>query len=112
MRSDSAKIAGTIMGSPSSCTDRRMLTRSDRQNQSGGNMTNAKISALLTAAGLWVTLSAAGVFAQDKSAEAPVPGTAPATAPVASASAPKLPAYFTGTSDDRKKPPAWPDQTG
>jgi len=34
------------------------------------------------------------------------------TAPVASASAPKLPAYFTGTSDDPKKPPAWPDQTG
>ena len=26
--------------------------------------------------------------------------------------APKLPTYFTATSDDPKKPPAWPDPTG
>jgi len=42
--------------------------------------------------------------------EAPAAAAAPATA--AAAPAPKLPSYFTATSDDPKKPPAWPDPTG
>ena len=33
-------------------------------------------------------------------------------APAASTPAPKLPTYFTATSDDPKKPAAWPDPTG
>ena len=37
---------------------------------------------------------------------------AAAPAPAAQAPAPKLPEYFTATSDDPKKPPAWPDPTG
>jgi Amt family ammonium transporter len=44
-------------------------------------------------------------------AKAEAPAAAPA-APAAAAPAPKLPTYFTATSDDPKKPPAWPDPTG
>ena len=43
--------------------------------------------------------------------EAPAAAAAPA-APAAAEPAPKLPTYFTATSDDPKKPPAWPDPTG
>ena len=43
--------------------------------------------------------------------EAPAAAAAPA-APAAAAPAPKLPTYFTATSEDPKKPPAWPDPTG
>jgi Amt family ammonium transporter len=46
----------------------------------------------------------------DEPAKADAP--AAAAAPPAAAPAPKLPAYFTATSDDPKKPPAWPDPTG
>jgi Amt family ammonium transporter len=49
-------------------------------------------------------------------AKAPEPAKAEAAAapapPAAAAPAPKLPTYFTATSDDPKKPPAWPDPTG
>jgi Amt family ammonium transporter len=37
---------------------------------------------------------------------------APAAPAAAQAPAPKLPTYFTATSDDPRKPPAWPDPTG
>ena len=43
--------------------------------------------------------------------EAPAAAAAQA-APAAAEPAPKLPTYFTATSDDPKKPPAWPDPTG
>ena len=42
----------------------------------------------------------------------PNPAAAAPGAPAAPAPAPKLPAYFTATSEDPKKPPAWPDPTG
>ena len=50
-------------------------------------------------------------------AKAPKPAKAEAVAgapapPAAAEPAPKLPTYFTATSDDPKKPPAWPDPTG
>jgi ammonium transporter, Amt family len=48
--------------------------------------------------------------AEDAKAPEPAKAEAPAAAPAAPA--PKLPAYFTATSDDPKKPPAWPDPTG
>jgi len=44
-------------------------------------------------------------FAEEAAAPAPA-------APAAAQPAPKLPTYFTATSDDPKKPPAWPDPTG
>lgn len=44
--------------------------------------------------------------------EAKAPEPAKAEAPAAAAPAPKLPTYFTATSDDPKKPAAWPDPTG
>jgi Amt family ammonium transporter len=49
--------------------------------------------------------------AEEAKAPEPAKAEAPA-APAAAAPAPKLPAYFTATSDDPKKPPAWPDPTG
>ena len=45
-------------------------------------------------------------------AEAPAAAPAAPGAPAAAAPAPKLPTYFTATSDDPKKPPPWPDPTG
>jgi len=50
-------------------------------------------------------------------AKAPEPAKAEAAAvapapPAAAEPAPKLPTYFTATSDDPKKPPVWPDPTG
>src|SRR3990170_1750612 len=50
-------------------------------------------------------------------AKAPEPAKAEAAAgapapPAAAEPAPKLPTYFTATSDAPKKPPAWPDPTG
>ena len=69
---------------------------------------------------LWTYLFVGGSFAADETkdtapaAEAPkaeVPAAAPG-APAAAAPAPKLPTYFTATSDDPKKPPMWPDPTG
>jgi len=53
--------------------------------------------------------------AEEAKAPEPPKAEAPATAPAAPAAAepaPKLPTYFTATSDDPKKPPAWPDPTG
>ena len=50
--------------------------------------------------------------AEEAKAPEPAKAEAPAAAPAAAAPAPKLPAYFTATSDDPKKPPAWPDPTG
>ena len=49
--------------------------------------------------------------AEPQKAEAPAAAPA-AGAPAAAAPAPKLPTYFTATSDDPKKPPPWPDPTG
>src|SRR5882762_1739680 len=69
------------------------------------------------AIGLWMVLLAGSSFAAEEAkapepakVEAPAAAAAPATA--AAAPAPKLPSYFTATSDDPKKPPAWPDPTG
>ena len=69
------------------------------------------------AIGLWMVLLAGSSFAAEEAkapepakVEAPAAAAAPATA--AAAPAPKLPSYFTATSDDPKKPPPWPDQTG
>jgi len=53
--------------------------------------------------------------AEDAKAPEPAKAEAPAAAPApptAAEPAPKLPTYFTATSDDPKKPPAWPDPTG
>jgi Amt family ammonium transporter len=64
---------------------------------------------------LGVLLLGGMAFAQEaKPADEPAKADAPAAAaaPPAAAPAPKLPAYFTATSDDPKKPPAWPDPTG
>jgi Amt family ammonium transporter len=68
------------------------------------------------AIGLWMVLFTALSFAAEE-AKAPEPAKAEAPAaapeaPAAAAPAPKLPTYFTATSDDPKKPPAWPDPTG
>src|SRR3954468_517519 len=71
----------------------------------------------LSLLGLTLTLAAlltGGMFfAQNaKAADEPRITDAPAVStPTAQAAAPKLPAYFTGTNDDPKKP-AWPDPTG
>ncbi|HEY3150130.1 MAG TPA: ammonium transporter, partial [Candidatus Binatia bacterium] len=64
----------------------------------------------------WMVLSTGLSFAAEEAkapepAKAEAPAAAPA-APAAAAPAPKLPTYFTATSDDPKKPPAWPDPTG
>jgi Amt family ammonium transporter len=72
---------------------------------------------------LWASSSIGVSFAAEEAkdaapaAEAPkaeAPAAAPAApgAPAAAAPAPKLPGYFTATSDDPKKPPPWPDPTG
>jgi len=50
--------------------------------------------------------------AEEAKAPEPAKAEAPAAAPAAAAPAPKLPGYFTATSDDPKKPPPWPDPTG
>ena len=67
------------------------------------------------AGGLWVFLfvglSYAAEEAPPPAAAEPPKAEAPAAAPSA-APAPKLPGYFTATSDDPKKPPPWPDPTG
>src|SRR2546422_2878431 len=68
------------------------------------------------AIGLWMVLFTGLSFAAEEAkapepAKAEAPAAAPA-APAAAAPAPKLPTYFTATSDDPKKPPAWPDPTG
>jgi ammonium transporter, Amt family len=65
---------------------------------------------------LWMVLFTGLSFAAEE-AKAPEPAKveAPAAAPAAPAAAepaPKLPSYFTATSDDPKKPSAWPDPTG
>ena len=63
---------------------------------------------------LWMLMVVGLSLAQEaKPAEEPAKAEAPAAAPAAAqAPAPKLPAYFTATNDDPKKPPAWPDPTG
>jgi len=72
---------------------------------------------------LWMSIFAGLAFAAEETKEAapaaePSKAEAPAAAPGAPAApaaaepAPKLPTYFTATSDDPKKPPAWPDPTG
>ena len=68
---------------------------------------------------LWTAVSVGVSLAAEESKEgAPAPeapkaeAPAAAGAPAAAAPAPKLPPYFTATSDDPKKPPAWPDPTG
>ena len=68
------------------------------------------------AVGLWMILFTAPSFSAEEAkapepAKAEAPAAAP-SAPAAAAPAPKLPSYFTATSDDPKKPPAWPDPTG
>jgi ammonium transporter, Amt family len=68
------------------------------------------------AIGLWMVLFTGSSFAAEEAkvsepAKAEAPAAAPA-APAAAEPAPKLPSYFTATSDDPKKPPAWPDPTG
>ena len=57
-------------------------------------------------------LTGLSVAAEEAKAPEPAKVEAPAAAPAAAAPAPKLPAYFTATNDDPKKPPAWPDPTG
>jgi len=47
------------------------------------------------------------VFAEEATPQPPATQAATPQAP-----APKLPAYFTATNEDPKKPPAWPDPTG
>ena len=62
--------------------------------------------------GLWMLLIVGLSSAQEVLAPAasePAKAEAPAAAQTP---APKLPTYFTATSDDPKKPPAWPDPTG
>ena len=62
--------------------------------------------------GLWMLLIVGLSSAQEVLAPAasePAKTEAPAAAQTP---APKLPTYFTATSDDPKKPPAWPDPTG
>ena len=51
-------------------------------------------------------------FAQEAKPAVSEPPKAEAPAAAAQAPAPKLPTYFTATSEDPKKPPAWPDPTG
>jgi ammonium transporter, Amt family len=68
------------------------------------------------AVGLWMVLFTGLSFAAEE-AKAPEPAKAEApaatpAAPAAAEPAPKLPSYFTATSDDPKKPPPWPDPTG
>ena len=72
-------------------------------------------------AGLVMVLFATLSFAEEAKSpaggaeppKAEAPAAAPAAgAPAAAAPAPKLPTYFTATSDDPKKPPPWPDPTG
>ena len=66
------------------------------------------------AVGLWMILFTGLSFsAEEVKAPEPAKAEAPAAAPAAAAApAPKLPGYFTATSDDPKKPPPWPDPTG
>src|SRR5262245_9446635 len=59
------------------------------------------------AGGLWMLMVVGVSLAQEAKPEAPAKAEGPAAAP-----APKLPTYFTATSDDPKKPAAWPDPTG
>src|SRR6266542_2510267 len=62
---------------------------------------------------LWASLSGGFSFAAEETKEVAPAAEAPkAEAPAATAPAPKLPGYFTATSDDPKKPPPWPDPTG
>src|SRR5262245_5518412 len=64
---------------------------------------------------LWANWSGGFAFAAEESKPAPAveaPKEAAPSASAASAPAPKLPTYFTATSDDPKKPAAWPDGTG
>src|SRR5581483_1674695 len=84
-----------------------------KQRNGGGEMktTEAKYRALGLILALGVVLFGVKAFAQEakpvenaSKVEAPAPAVAPAPAP-------KLPAYFTATNDDPKKP-AWPDPTG
>ena len=62
--------------------------------------------------GVAILLLAGVSFSQDAKPEEAAKGAAPAATPALQAAAPKLPTYFTATSDDPRKPPAWPDQTG
>src|SRR5215831_12121634 len=64
------------------------------------------------AVGLWIFLIAGLSHAQEPKPAVSEPPKAEAPAAAAQAPAPKLPAYFTATSDDPKKPPPWPDPTG
>src|SRR5690348_5699233 len=91
--------------------EKRVPTRSDQANKRGGTMMTIKLDRLLIALGLWASLFAAPVSAQEKASEPAAP-PAVATPTPAAATAPKLTTYFTATSDDPKKPSAWPDQTG
>ncbi len=63
------------------------------------------------AVGLWMILFTGLSFAAEE-AKAPEPAKAEAPAAAPAAPAPKLPGYFTATSDDPKKPLPWPDPTG
>jgi len=76
--------------------------------------TEAKYRVFGLMLGLGMLLFGMKSFAQEtKPAEVPSKAGTPAAvaAPAAQAPAPKLPAYFTATNDDPKKP-AWPDPTG
>jgi ammonium transporter, Amt family len=64
------------------------------------------------AVGLWVLLIVGFSSAQEAKPAVSEPPKAEAPPAAAEAPAPKLPTYFTATSDDPKKPPAWPDPTG
>jgi Amt family ammonium transporter len=67
-------------------------------------MRNLFVAAFMAIAGV---LTAHPVLSEEAPAQA-----APSQPADAQAPAPKLPTYFTATSDDPKKPPAWPDPTG
>src|SRR5215471_12863318 len=64
-----------------------------------------------SAGGLWMLMVVGLSLAQEAKPAEPAKSEAPAAA-LAAAPAPKLPNYFTATSDDPKKPAAWPDPTG
>src|SRR5215831_1799882 len=67
------------------------------------------------AGGLWMLMVVGLSLAQEakpgEAAKSEASAAAPG-APAAAAPGPKLPTYFTATSDDPKKPPPWPDPTG
>jgi len=73
---------------------------------------DSKVRLLSASAALSLCLLGGFAYGQEtKAPEEPAKVEVPAAAAPAAAPAPKLPAYFSGSSEDPKKP-AWPDATG